>query len=175
MQPGSPVWSRTLLKQKGEQQITGKRKTFTSDRSTGRDSSGALGNTLLGTGEGPTIAARAARYAAVLRGFSAVSFFPPSLLRDSHAGKRSRKSLLSFGSSVGAALAKDGRSSAAWPTRTSSARLSSSRNKGSITLSTSVATDNRKLSSARASGTIAAALSVASQSLTIRGASALAV
>src|SRR5260370_17777085 len=122
MQPGSPVWSRTLLKQKGEQQITGKRKTFTSDRSTGRDSSGALGNTLLGTGEGPTIAARAARYAAVLRGFSAVSFFPPSLLRDSHAGKRSRKSLLFFGSSVGASLAKQGGLYTPLPTASSSPR-----------------------------------------------------
>ena len=60
--------------------------------------------------------------------------FSISLERDSHTGKRSkpsRRSLLSFGSSVGAPLAKHGRSSAAWPTRTASARWSSSRNKGS--------------------------------------------
>lgn len=41
-----------------EQQITESGKTFTRDRSTDCDSFGSLGNTLPGTGEGPTIAAR---------------------------------------------------------------------------------------------------------------------
>src|SRR5712672_3209428 len=77
MQPGSPVWSRTLLKQKGEQQITGKRKTFTSDRSTGRDSSGSLGNTLPGTGEGPTIAAGPLATLLCCGGSPLFLFFPP--------------------------------------------------------------------------------------------------
>ena len=114
-------------------------------------------------------------HAAVLRGFSAVSPFPASLLRDSHFGNRSRRSLSSFGNSIGDSSAKHGRSSAAWPTRTASARRSSSRNKGSITVSTSVATDIRKLLSSRASGTTAAAISVASQSSRMTGENALAV
>jgi len=60
-------------------------------------------------------------HAAVLRGLSAVSLSAP-LSRDSHAGKRSRRSLLSFGSSMAGSSAELGRSSATWPVRSASAR-----------------------------------------------------
>src|SRR5258707_15764794 len=52
-------------------------KTFTCDRSTGRDSSGSPGNTLPGTGERPTIAAGPLATLLCCGGFPLFLFFPP--------------------------------------------------------------------------------------------------
>jgi hypothetical protein len=113
-----------------------------------------------------------ARHAAVLNRSSADSFFPASLLRYSHAGRRSRRSLFFGGSGV--VLTSCGVPSAAWPAHTASVCRCSSRSKESITLSTSLATDKRKLLSSRASGTTAPAASVALQRPAMLGANAVA-
>ena len=96
------------------------------------------------------------------------------MLRASHIGKRKSRSWLSLDRSGAASLAKRVHSGIGWSTRTASARRSSSHNRGSITVSTSVAIDNRNLLSSRASGTTAAAISVASQSSPMTGVNALA-
>jgi hypothetical protein len=55
--PAPPSGPAPFSSRRGNSRSPESGKTFTCDRSTGRDSSGSPGNTLLGTGEGPTIAA----------------------------------------------------------------------------------------------------------------------